>query len=104
MMVMLVVAADAKLAAVHCAVLGVFVHVNAGFELVAPLIVPVESEMLMTAEEAASGPPFAALTIQVSVAAAFTGFGAPLTELIERSAAGFTPVVNVELSFALFVS
>src|SRR5213593_1411293 len=99
-MVMTVVPAEANVAAEHCAVVGAIVQLNARLELVAPVIVPPASAMLITAEEAASGPPFVPLTVQVTGCAALTGFGAPTGVPMERSAAALTAVVNDALSFA----
>src|SRR5438094_3381703 len=103
-MVMAVVPPDANDPAVHVAVVAVLLQVNAGLELDAPLIVPDGTEMLITAEEAASGPALAAFTVQVTAWPALTGFGVPLTAPIERSAAGLTVTVAVCESFTLLGS
>src|SRR5438445_5495612 len=99
LIVITVVAPDAKEAAVQVAVFAVFEHVKAGLELVALLIVPCGWEMLMVVDAAALGPPLAAFSVHVTGCAALTGFGAPVGVATERSAAGLTVTLAVEVLF-----
>jgi hypothetical protein len=60
--------------------------------------------MLIDADDAASGPAFAAFSVQVTGCETATGFGAPVIVPIERSAAGLTVTWAVLESFAEFGS